>query len=601
MADAKEKVLAAIRDGVQVKEAMALVDRSPLTYVDWRKTDSVFAAKVDQVREVARAARSRNGNGATEVPDFPEFCERYLDMPMPLHHLRIWDVLNGREPRDMHPAIRYAEGRKGRLLVNLPPYHAKTQVWTVNYCIWRMMLDPNVRIAVVSQTQQFAKKIIHQVKQILELPQFAKLHAAFMPEGGWQGSSWTKTEIYLSGVDKAQNDPTLQALGLGGQIYGSRLDVILCDDLVTSKNVHTYKELADWIGAEVANRMDDDGVLHVLGTRMGSNDLYSELRDLVEWDGEKQVWTYFAQPAVFEMPEPHPSTWMTLWPAKWPGESLARLKAEATAARWMLTYQQMDATIDQVFPTGAVMASVDGRRSSGPIEGLYTVLGVDPAAEGFTAMIVLGYDRATGQRFVLDGFNMARTPPELLINKIKAFVTQYRCREAIVERNAFQSFITNSADLRDFMYAEGCLLNPHYTGSQKWDESLGVASLAPLFLSCADHDLESDKWSARPFDKHLISLPNPRFSTFVDALTMQLTTWQPKDGQRQQHTKTDLVMALWMANIGIQKVIDQQRNTASHHANPYTPRADARTRAVVNLQELREMQLRGAKEQSIYA
>jgi hypothetical protein len=38
------------------------------------------------------------------------------------------------------------------------------------------------------------------------------------------------------------------------------------------------------------------------------NDLYSELRDLEEWDGESQVWTYFAQPAVFEMPEPHPST-----------------------------------------------------------------------------------------------------------------------------------------------------------------------------------------------------------------------------------------------------------------------------------------------------
>jgi hypothetical protein len=67
----------------------------------------------------------------------------------------------------MHPAIRYAPGRNGRLLVNLPPYHAKTQVWTVNYCMWRMMKDPNVRIAVVSQTQQFAKKIIHQVKQML--------------------------------------------------------------------------------------------------------------------------------------------------------------------------------------------------------------------------------------------------------------------------------------------------------------------------------------------------------------------------------------------------------------------------------------------------
>lgn len=593
-------MIEAIRDGVQVKEAMSLVDRAPATYEDWRKTDPAFRASIDQVRIVAREARAR-GAGRPEVPDFPEFCDKYLDMPVPLHHMRIWDVLNGREPRDFHPSIRYAAGRTGRLLVNLPPYHAKTQVWTVNYCIWRMMQDPNVRIAVVSQSQQFARKIIHQVKQVLTMPQFAKLHAAFMPEGGWKGDSWTANHIYLSGVDKAQNDPTLQALGINGQIYGSRLDVILCDDLVTGKNVHTYKELADWIGSEVSNRMDDDGVLHVLGTRMGANDLYSELRDLVEWDGESQVWTYFAQPAVLDTPGSHPDTWETLWPEKWNGVSLARLKAEATAARWLLTYQQLDASIDQVFPTGAVMASIDGRRAAGMIDGLYTTLGVDPAAEGFTAMIVMGLDKASGRRWVLDGWNQARMPPEQMIAKIKELCTRYKVREAIVERNAFQSFITNSSDLREFMYANGTLLNPHYTGSQKWDESLGVASLAPLFLSCAEHDLAADTWEPRPVEKRLITLPNPKFSVFVDALTTQLTTWQPKDGQRQQHTKTDLVMALWMANIGIQKVLDHSKNTPRHLANPFITRADAATRAVVNLSEMRDQQLRRQTEVSFYA
>jgi hypothetical protein len=67
--------------------------------------------------------------------------------------------------------------------------------------------------------------------------------------------------------------------------------------------VHTYKELADFVGTEVASRVDDDGVLICLGTRMGAHDLYSELRDQLEWDGETPVWTYFAQPAVLEQPE----------------------------------------------------------------------------------------------------------------------------------------------------------------------------------------------------------------------------------------------------------------------------------------------------------
>lgn len=588
--EAKQRVIEAIRSGMQVREAMQLVDRAEETYRDWRKNDAAFRAQVDEVREIASAARARGADGKPEVPDFPEFCAEYLNMPMPEHHLRVWDLLNGREPRSLHPAIRYQAGRPNRVLLNFPPYFAKTQVWSTNYALWRMLKDPNVRIAIVSQTQVFAKKILHQIKSYLELPQFAKMHAAFMPEGGWEGTGgWTKTEIYLSGADQGHKDPTVQCLGLGGQIYGSRLDVVILDDLVTGKNVHQFKEIADYVGTEVASRVDEDGVLHVLGTRMGANDLYSELRDLVEWDGESPVWTWFAQPAVLEMPEPDPDSWVTLWPSKWPGRALARAKAELpTQARWDLTYQQLDASMDQVFPTGAVMASIDNSRAAGPMDGLYTVVGVDPAANGYTAMIVMGLDRNTGKRFILDGFNMNRTPPELLIHKLKSFIEQYKCREAIVEVNAFQGFLARSAALRDFCFAHGCLLVEHQTGSRKWDEDLGVSSMSPLWLSCADHDLSTDTWTPRPRDKHLISLPNPRFATFVDQLITQLTTWQPQATRRMQQTPTDLVMACWFANIAIQKVLDQARNVARHMANPFLPRADERSRAVVNLQQMRE-------------
>ena len=143
------------------------------------------------------------------------------------------------------------------------------------------------------------------------------------------------------------------------------------------------------------------------------------------------------------------------------------------------------------------------------------------------------------------------------------------------------------------MRRDGCLLTGHYTGAKKWDENLGVQSLAPLFLSCATHDPSTDRWDTRPVVHHLISLPNPRFSTFVDELTTQLVTWQPREGQRQQLTKTDLVMALWFANIGIQKVLDRARNVPRHTSNQFLARADARQQGVYNLHEMREAQLRG--------
>jgi hypothetical protein len=275
----------------------------------------------------------------------------------------------------------------------------------------------------------------------------------------------------------------------------------------------------------------------------------------------------------------------------WDGLALAKKKAVLPSeARWQLTYQQMDASLEQVFPTGAVMASVDHRRSAGVMGGLYTVLGVDPAADGFTAMIVSGYDKATGQVFVLDGFNYAKCPPEKLISTMKMLVEKHSVREVVVERNAFQGFLTRNEDLRAFCYSKGAILSEHYTGAQKWDENLGVASMAARFLSCATHDLAADKWTPTPFDKHLISLPNPRFSTFVDSLITQLTTWQPRAGK--QVTVTDLVMALWFSMIGIQKVIDRAKNAPRHLDNQFATRADMRARGTVNLQELREAQLR---------
>jgi hypothetical protein len=205
-------------------------------------------------------------------------------------------------------------------------------------------------------------------------------------------------------------------------------------------------------------------------------------------------------------------------------------------------------------------------------------------------MIVMGLDKATGKRYILDGFNMARCPPELFLAKIRDFVQRYRCKEAVIERNAFQGFVTNSADLREFMYANGCLLNPHTTGQNKHDEDLGVAAMSGLFLSCADHNAAEDTWDRKPVEKHLISLPNPRFSTFVDALIQQLTMWYPRAQKKGQ--LTDLVMAFWMANLAIQKVVDHARNAPRHMNNQFLPRADARKRAVVNLAEMRDAMLR---------
>jgi hypothetical protein len=157
------------------------------------------------------------------------------------------------------------------------------------------------------------------------------------------------------------------------------------------------------------------------------------------------------------------------------------------------------------------------------------VLGVDPAADGFTAMIVMGW---TGPRARVRARRLQHgpCPPELLIAKIKGFVTKYNVRELIVERNAFQGFLTRQRDLRDFCYAHRLPAEPALhrraevgrepRASPRWRR---CSSRAPTH----DPDATSGPAAGRVPPDHPAQ---PEVRRFVDELTTQLTTWQPREG-----------------------------------------------------------------------
>ena len=63
----------------------------------------------------------------------------------------------------------------------------------------------------------------------------------------------------------------------------------------------------------------------------------------------------------------------------------------------------------------------------------------------------------------------------------------------------------------------------------------------------------------------------------------QLVTWQPK-GKIRAH-KTDLVMALWMAEIECKDHLDGARTAPRHSHNEFLPRREKNRRVVVRLDE----------------
>jgi hypothetical protein len=191
---------------------------------------------------------------------------------------------------------------------------------------------------------------------------------------------------------------------------------------------------------------------------------------------------------------------------------------------------------------------------------------------------------------VLDGFNRANTSPRTMREQIKHFTDTYNINEWVIERNAFQKFLTDDPELRQFLQSRGCKLTAHYTTANKVDPDFGVMSMAPLFESCGrpQENGQGGFWTRTP-DTALIELPDDRQSAWVSSLVTQLISWEPSGLSQSQ--KTDLVMALWFTDIAFKRILNKARGVNTHMSNPFLSKARSRDRQVINIAEYRESML----------
>lgn len=614
----KRNFLKLVQAGVRRGQAANEVGISPQAVSQWRRSDAEFRERDDRIK-LARSGIEQESQASKEMPSFKDFCKKYLDTDLFNHHLQWLDVLEGREPRNLHENQVYIKGEPEFLLINTPPEHAKSTTITMNYVTYRICEDPNIRVIIVSQTQEMAKKFLRGIKDRLASnnTNYRKLQIDFAPGDGFDknASSWTADSIYVSSDmrDSGEKDPTVQALSIGGHIYGSRADLIVLDDCVTGKNAHEYQKQMDWLQREVYNRLSyPGGRILLVGTRLAPIDLYGEIIKDEYYGEERSPWTYLTQPAVLEFAD-DPQNWITLWPRTnrppvslvgkklvekgpdglypmWTGPALRKRRASMSPRNWALVYQQERVVDDAIFSQKAVMGSVDNARQPGPmgggtvggrergLEGCYVVGGFDPAMTGHSAAVVIALDRMTGVRWVLDVWTKGQCKPDDLFDKIKEWTVKYRMNEWRIEKNAMNLMVTQNREIRSFLASRGCLLREHFTGSNKWDSDFGVASMSMLF----------DGWESK---KQLIHLPN-KSAEGVRALIEQLTTWEPEAPGTRSRRKTDTVMALWFAEIRCRELVDEVSEVEYHAKNSWTSERDKRKQMVIDLDYFSQASMR---------
>jgi hypothetical protein len=602
---AKRLILSGVAEGLTIEAATAAAGKSYKTYEYYRRTDKVFADKMDRTR---LGLKDKNfASSDVHDIDFAEFRLRYLHSRTFPHQQNLIDVIEGKEPGWLHPSMKFEKGlANNRILLNIPPNHAKSMTVTVDYVTWQVCQNPNFRVLIVSQTQQLAADFLYAIKQRLTHPNYEALQQAYAAGVGFnsKSASWQATRVTFGDElrESSEKDPNIEAVGIGGQIYGKRADMIIVDDAVTLKNANEFEKQIRWLTQDVRSRLNPTGKLIIIGTRVSAIDLYKELRSEDRYPGGLVPWTYLAMPALLTTDE-NPDKWETLWPAsdapfdgqtesdlnedglypRWNGRNLYNERQAMDASTWALVYQQQDISDDAIFDPVCVRGSIDGMRKAGrlvpghpghprDLSGFSVICGLDPAMVGDTAVVCYAIDRVSHKRYIVDAIKITRPTPAAIRQLIFDWTGLYQPSEWIVEKNAFQSFLTQDEGIRQNLASRGVLLREHHTGSNKWDSGFGVASMSTLF--------GTKQFDGKHHRDNLIHLPSDQTEN-VKALIEQLITWSPTT-----KGKTDMVMALWFCEIRAREMLNQGMHKTHHMKNPFLSRSEIGKRTVINIDEL---------------
>lgn len=159
-----------------------------------------------------------------------------------------------------------------------PRGHGKSTIGDVDFCITKVLRNPDIRIMIGSKTQTQASAFLKEIRTHFE--QNVNLIRIF---GDWKKSRdnvWNDKEFTVNRRTAIKKEATVSALGASGAVVSKHFDIIIGDDLVGFENARTEaqrKVLREWFYSSLYPTLEPDGEIHILGTRYSPMDLYEDL------------------------------------------------------------------------------------------------------------------------------------------------------------------------------------------------------------------------------------------------------------------------------------------------------------------------------------
>lgn len=143
---------------------------------------------------------------------------------------------------------------------------------TAAYIVWRLWKNPNEKIMVVSANEDFAKEISGFIRKIMKGCEFL---SHLEPRPGQRDN----LQYFDVGPAKTDKSPSVKAVGITGQLTGSRATIVLFDDVEVPKNSATenQREKLEKLTGEAADVLVPGGEIIYLGTPQSIQSIYRHL------------------------------------------------------------------------------------------------------------------------------------------------------------------------------------------------------------------------------------------------------------------------------------------------------------------------------------
>lgn len=382
------------------------------------------------------------------------------------------------KPAPHHREWAAAVVERPRVAVVCGPEMGKTSLLAIALPLWRLGRNPNLRIAIISETATQGARPLAAIREaIAQNQRLQEVFPHLRPAGGAR-EKWSDTEILVERTDTLK-EPSIIALGVGGPLLGVRLELAILDDCVSFESAWTAAQRAKtlaWFRSTLIGRIVSTGQVVALGNPWHREDLLGHLQQ----SGE-----YHVIRTAAELPDGSPS-----WPEVWPRERLEQRRRELGLVeyrRQMLLEPPADEGsrfsaewFESAFRAASSEGAVVVDSFAGPGVAFSGVdLGVGQEARHDESVIFTLAKLPGGRRRVLNIERGRWQAPEL-ISRLMSTQQRYRSRLR-VESNGAQAFITQ------LLRSKGVSVEGHVTtATAKSDPHFGIESLAA--------ELEQGRW-----------------------------------------------------------------------------------------------------------